>query len=157
MAYITAHALLSGDGEKMKIDHPTNNPRPSFGQTQKTQLDYQPTFHTKRKTVTGIIWRGTRGPSPVRWYHLEGHEGTKSSHTTKTHTQLQGLGEEKGSCPHMSPGTSMADITAHALLSGDGEKMKIGHPTNDTSHHSGKREKTTRLPTLHPHSVAHER
>jgi len=33
MAYITAHALPSGDGEKMKIGHPTNDPRPSFGQT----------------------------------------------------------------------------------------------------------------------------
>ena len=27
----------------------------------------------------------------------------------------------------------MADITAHALPSGDAEKMKIDHPTDDTS------------------------
>ena len=31
MAHFTAHVLLSGDGEKMKISHPTNDPRPSFG------------------------------------------------------------------------------------------------------------------------------
>jgi len=39
--------------------------------------------------------------------------------------------EQKGNCSHMPPRTSMANITAHALLSGYGEKMKIGHPTND--------------------------
>ena len=183
MADITAHALPIGDGEKMKIGHPRNDPRPLFGQTRKhnsitnppftrkekpllassggargaqvlfagiiwrgtegpsrskephhnnpyttprtwrregelstyasrnehgrhyrscatewgwredeyrppykrpkaivranakRQLEYQPTFHTKRKTVASITWRGTGGPSPVRWYHLEGHAG----------------------------------------------------------------------------------
>ena len=44
----------------------------------KTKLDYQPTFHTERKTFTQIIRRGTRGPISICWYHLEGHGGTKS-------------------------------------------------------------------------------
>jgi len=58
---------------------PYKRPESIVLENAKTQLDYQPTFHTKRKTVTGIIWRGTGGPSPIRWYHLEGHEGTKLS------------------------------------------------------------------------------
>jgi hypothetical protein len=39
--------------------------------------------------------------------------------------------EQSGNCSHMPPGTSMANITAHALPSGHGEKMKIDRPTND--------------------------
>ena len=45
--------------------------------------------------------------------------------------QLQELGEKKGNCSHMPPNTSMANITSHALPSGDGEKIKIGYPTNN--------------------------
>ena len=75
----------------------------------------------------------SHGKKTCRWYHLEGHEGTKTSQgaTPQQPIQLQELGEQKGSCSHMPPGTSMANITAHALPSGDGEKMKIGHPKND--------------------------
>jgi len=66
-------------------------------------------------------------------YHLDGHEGTKTIQgaTPQKPIQLQGLGEKKGNCSHLPPKTSMANITAHVLLSGDGEKMKIDHPTND--------------------------
>jgi len=113
---------------------PYKRPKAIVQANTKTQLDYQPTFHMKRKIVSGIIWRGTRGASPVVWYNLEGHEGTKSSQGATPQQpihQLQGLGEEKGNCPHMPPGTSMAGITAHALPSGDGEKMEIGPATND--------------------------
>jgi len=60
-----------------------------------------------------------------------GDQDEPGSHTTTTHTQLQGLGEQKGNCSYMPPRTSMADITTHALPSGDGEKIKIDHPTND--------------------------
>jgi hypothetical protein len=87
----------------------------------KTQLHYQPTFHTERKPAAGIILRGT----------TRGDQDEPGSHTTTTLRQLQGLGEQKGNCSRMPPRTSMADITAHVLPSGDGEKMKIGHPTND--------------------------
>jgi len=45
--------------------------------------------------------------------------------------QLQELREQKGNCSHMPPWMSMANITAHMILSEDGEKMKIDHPTND--------------------------
>jgi len=100
----------------------------------------------KRENTTRLPTHLSHGKKNHRWYHLEGHEGTEfrslvssggarrdqvepGSHTTTTHTQLQGLGE-KWNCPHMPPGTSMADITAHALPSGDGDKRKIGHPTN---------------------------
>jgi len=100
---------------------PYERPRAIVRANAKTQLDYQPTFHTERKPAAGIIWRGT----------TRGDQDEPGSHTTTTHTQLQGLGEQKGNCSRMPPRTSMADITAHALPSGDGEKMKIGHPTND--------------------------
>ena len=93
---------------------PYKRPKAIVRANAKTQLEYQPTFHTKRKTVARITWRGTGGPSPVRWYHLEGHGGTKSS---------------------------LAVITAHALPSGDGEKMNIGHPTNDPRPSFGQKRK----------------
>jgi len=63
------------------------------------------------------------------------------SHTTKTHTQLQGLGEEKGNYPHVPLGMSMADTTIHALPSEDGEKMEISHPTNEPRPSFGKTRK----------------
>ena len=65
MADITAHALPSGHGEKMKIGHPTN---PKWAWREE-----------KMKTIVGIIRRGMGGPSLIRWYDLEGHEVTKSS------------------------------------------------------------------------------
>jgi len=59
--------------------------------------------------------------------------GTKTSpgDTLQQPILLQELGEKKGNCSHMPPKTSMANITTHVILSGDGEKMKISHPTND--------------------------
>ena len=95
---------------------PYKRPKAIVQANPKAQLYCQPTFHTERKPVAGIIWRGTRGPRRAREPH---------------HNRPQELGEQKGSCSHMPPGTSMANITAHALPSGDGEKMKIGHPKND--------------------------
>jgi len=122
----------------------------------------------KRENTTRLPTHLSHGKKNHRWYHLEGHEGTEfrslvsfggaqryqvepGSHTAATHTQLQGLGEEKGNCPHMPPGTSMADITAHALPSGDGEKMKIDHHTNDPRPSLGKTQKTQLdyQPTFH--------
>jgi len=50
MADITAHALPSGDGEKMKIGHPTNDPRPSFGQTRKHNSVTNPPFTRNKRT-----------------------------------------------------------------------------------------------------------
>jgi len=119
MANITAHALLSGDGEKMKISHPTNDPRPLFGQTRKHNSITNPNF-TRKEEPPLVSSGGARGD-----------QDEPGSHTTTTHTQLQGLGEQKGNCSHMPPRTSMADITAHVLRSGDEEKMKIDNPTND--------------------------
>ena len=83
MAHITSHALPSGDGEKMKIGHPTNDPRPSFRQTQKHNSITNPPFTRKEKPplessggargdqvpFAGIIWRGTKGPSQAREPH----------------------------------------------------------------------------------------
>ena len=111
----------SGDGEKMKIGHPTNDPRPSFWQTRKHNSITNPPFTRKENPLLVSSGGGT----------TRGDQDETGSHTTTTHTQLQELGEQKGNCSHMPPGSSMADITAHALPSGDGEKMKIGHPTND--------------------------
>jgi len=51
--------------------------------------------------------------------------------TPQQSIQIQELGEKKGNCSHMPLGMSMDNITAHVLPSGDGEKMKICHPTND--------------------------
>ena len=95
---------------------PYKRPKAVVQANTKTQLDCQPTFHAERKPVAGITWRGTRG--------------TNTSKGATPQQPIQ-LGEQKGSCSHMPPRTSMANITAHALPSGDGEKMKIGHPTND--------------------------
>ena len=66
MADITAHALPSGDGEKMKIDHTRNDPRPSFGQTRKHNSITNPPFTRKEK------------PSLVSSGGAQ-HEGTKTS------------------------------------------------------------------------------
>jgi len=44
---------------------PYKRPKAIVWENAKTQLDYQPTFHMERKNH--------------RWYHLEGHEGTKRS------------------------------------------------------------------------------
>ena len=49
MAGITAHALPSGDGEKMKIGHPTNDPRPFLRQTRKPNSITNPPFTRKAK------------------------------------------------------------------------------------------------------------
>ena len=38
---------------------PYKGPKAIVRANVKTQLDYQPTFHTERKPAAGIIWRGT--------------------------------------------------------------------------------------------------
>ena len=126
MANITTHALLSGDGEKMKISHPTNDPRPSFGKMRKHNSITNPPFTQKEK------------PSLVSSGGAQGDQDKLGSHTTTTHTQLQELTEKKGNCSHIPPRTSMVDIIAHALPNRDGEKMKISHPTNDPRPSFGK-------------------
>ena len=47
MANITAHALPSGDGEKMRVDDPTNDPRPLFRHTRTSNLITNPPFTRK--------------------------------------------------------------------------------------------------------------
>jgi len=59
MANITAHALLSGDGEKMKICHPTNDDHPSSTPEKRCQL---PTHFSHEKQT-------------YHFHHLDGHEG----------------------------------------------------------------------------------
>jgi len=66
MAYITAHALPSGDGEKMKIGCPTNDPRPSFGQMRKHNSITNPPI-TRKENLSLVSNGGAR------------HEGTKMS------------------------------------------------------------------------------
>ena len=116
MANITAHALPSGDGEKMKIGHPKNDPRPSFRRTRKHNSIANPPF-TRKENLSLVSSGGAQG-GPIR---------AREPH----HNNPYSLESRRGSCSHMPPRTSMANITAHALPSGDGEKMKIGHPTND--------------------------
>jgi uncharacterized protein YodC (DUF2158 family) len=103
----------------------------------------------KPENTTQLPTHLSHGKKTCRWYHLEGHAGTRTSQgaTPQQPIQLQELGERKGNCSHMPPRTSMANITAHALPSGDGEKMKIGHPTNDPRPSFRQTENTTRLPT----------
>ena len=64
MADITAHALPSGDGEKMKIGHPTNDPRPSFRRTLKHSLITNPSFIWKENPLLvssgGALHEGTK-------------------------------------------------------------------------------------------------
>ena len=116
MAHTTAHALPSGDGEKMKIGHPKNDPRPSFRRTRKHNSIANPPF-TRKENLSLVSSGGAQG-GPIRAREPQ-------------HNNPYSLGSRRGSCSHMPPRTSMANITAHALPSGDGEKMKIGHPTND--------------------------
>jgi len=44
-------------------------PKPIIQANLEKQLNYQPTFRTKRKPVTCIIWMGTRGPGQAREPH----------------------------------------------------------------------------------------
>ena len=81
MANIIAHALPSGDGEKMKIGHPTNDPRPLFRQTQ------------KHKSITNPPFTQKESPSLVSSGEARGDQDESGSHTTTTHRQLQELGE----------------------------------------------------------------
>jgi len=120
---------------------PYKRPKAIVRANAKTQLDYQPTFHTERKPAAGIILRGT----------TRGDQDEPGSHTTTTLKQLQGLGAQKGNYSRMPPRMSMADITAHALSSGDGEKTKISHPTNDPRPSFGQTRKTQLdyQPTFH--------
>jgi len=66
MAHITARALPSGDGEKTKTGRPTNDPRPSFGQTLQSNSITNPPFTRKEKP--SLVSSGG-----------ERHEGTKTS------------------------------------------------------------------------------
>ena len=47
MANITAHALPSGDGEKTRVDDPTNDPRPLFRHTRTSNSVTNPPFTRK--------------------------------------------------------------------------------------------------------------
>ena len=74
IANITTHALPNGDGEKMKIDHPTNGPRPSFRKTRKHNSITNPPF-TRKENLPLVSSKGARG-DPVK----------PGSHTTTAHT-----------------------------------------------------------------------
>ena len=57
MANITTHVLLSEDGEKMKIYHPTNDPRSSFRQTQENNSITSPPFTQKENlSLVSFVW-----------------------------------------------------------------------------------------------------
>ena len=75
-----------------------------------------------------------RKSTSTRHRHHKQPNNEEASHHKEPHDNnpynSQNL-EQKGNRSHMPPRTSMANITAHALPSGHGEKMKIGHPTND--------------------------
>ena len=74
MAHTTAHALPSGDGEKVKIGHPTNDPRPSFRQTRKHNSIANPPF-TQKENLSLVSYGGARGD-----------QDKTGSHTKTTHT-----------------------------------------------------------------------
>ena len=63
MANITAHALPSGDGEKMKIGHPTNDPRPLFRRTRKHNSIANPPF-TRKQNLPLVSFEGRRESRP---------------------------------------------------------------------------------------------
>jgi hypothetical protein len=71
---ITAHALPSGDGEKMKIARPTDDPRPSIRQTRKHNSITNPPFTRKGS------------PSSVSSEGAPGDQDEQGSHTTTAHT-----------------------------------------------------------------------
>jgi hypothetical protein len=81
MANITAHALPSGDGEKMKIGHPTNDPRPSFRRTRKHNSIANPPF-TRKENLSLVSSGGAQGD-----------QYEQGSHTTTTHTAWRAEGE----------------------------------------------------------------
>ena len=98
---------------------PYKRPKAIVRANAKTQLDYQPTFHTERKTVAGIIWRGT----------TRGDQDEPGSHTTTTLRQLQGLGEQKGNCSRMPPRTSMAVMKAMLVPGGMYDQFPFCSPS----------------------------
>ena len=53
MANITAHELPSGDGEKMRADDPTNDPRPFFRRTLTNNSITNPPF-TRKSNLNNI-------------------------------------------------------------------------------------------------------
>ena len=67
MANITAHMLLSGDGEK-KVDDPTNDPRPLFRHTRTNNSVTNPPFTRKAKSDKRTLGqnKATRTPPSVR-------------------------------------------------------------------------------------------
>ena len=74
VANITAHVLLSGDGEKIKIGHHTNDPRPSFRKTQ------------KRNSITNQTFTQKENLSLVSFGWAQGDQDEPGSHTTTTET-----------------------------------------------------------------------
>jgi hypothetical protein len=74
LANITAHALPSGDGEKMKIARPTNDPRPPFRRTRKHNSITNPPF-TRKGNLLLVSSEGARGD-----------QDEPGSHTTTAHT-----------------------------------------------------------------------
>jgi len=116
----------------------------------KTQLDYQPTFHMKRETVARIIWRGTGGPSPIRWYHLEGHEGTKSSKGTRPQQPIHNskdLERRRGIVHMCLLGRAWPTLPLMCYRVGMERRWKSTTLQTTQGHRSGKRAKTTRIPT----------
>jgi len=96
---IKAHALPSGDGKKMKISHPTNDPNPLLGKTQKHNSIANPPFIWKGKPslkssggargdqvpFVGIIWRGTGRQNRAREPHH------KNPYTTPRNWRVEGV------------------------------------------------------------------
>jgi len=91
MANITTHALPSGHGEKMKISHPTNGPRPFLRQTQKANSITNPLFTRKEKPYapnreeaknikrSQFEWRHTWLPIPIKILYSQQPRGTTAT------------------------------------------------------------------------------
>ena len=91
-------------------------------------------FHVPLKCMhLNWKWQHRKSTSTRNWHHKQLNNEEASCHREPHHKNpynSENL-EKKGSCSHMPPETSMTNISAHVLLSGYVEKMKISHPTND--------------------------
>jgi hypothetical protein len=109
------------------IDDYSSKPPPCWTTSAYTIETTSARMHLNRQCQHG------KSTSTRHRHHKQPNNEEASHHKEPHHNNpynSQNL-EQKGNCSHMPPRTSMANITAHALPSGHGEKMKIGHPTND--------------------------
>ena len=163
MANITAHALPSGYGEKLKIGHPTNDPRPFLRQTRKPNSITNPPFTRKakpsapnREEVKNIKrsqfeWSHTWLHSPIKillFTTTEGHDSDKRT--------MELWGSHLG--PQQRGAQRSTEQTLKVLIVGMGKRERDEHGPHYRSCATewGWREDENRPPYKRPKAILQE-